>query len=79
MTNDQKRGDHHDEERYYTKLGKVTQTDEERIQDELGEMARGSVEDPLNGLLDAEADHIYEHSPIARTPAPLSGPLQSCT
>jgi len=38
------------------KLGKVIEIDEARIQDHLGEFVRGSVEDTLNALLDAEAD-----------------------
>ena len=37
-------------------LHKVVQIDEKRIQDHLGELVRGSVEETLNSLLDAEAD-----------------------
>ena len=37
-------------------LGKVIQIDEEQIQQHLGEMVRGTVEETLNKLLDAEAD-----------------------
>jgi len=49
-------------------LGKVVQIDERRIQDHLGELVRGTVEETLNGLLDAEADALcgaqrYERSP----------------
>ena len=36
-------------------LGKVIRIDEAKVQDHLGEMVRRSVEDTLNGLLDAEA------------------------
>ena len=36
-------------------LGKVVQIDEKRIQDHLGELVRGTVEETLNGLLDAGA------------------------
>jgi transposase-like protein len=48
-------------------LGKVVQIDEEQIKSHLGEMVRESVEDTLNGLLDAEADLLcnakrYERS-----------------
>jgi transposase-like protein len=48
-------------------LGKVVQIDEKRIQDHLGELVRGTVEETLNGLLDAEADALcgaqrYERS-----------------
>lgn len=49
-------------------LSKVVQIDEKRIQDHLGELVRGTVEETLNGLLDAEADALcgaqrYERSP----------------
>ena len=49
-------------------LGKVVQIDERRIQDHLGEMVRGTVEETLNSMLDAEADALcgaqrYERSP----------------
>ena len=49
-------------------LGKVVQIDEKRIKDHLGELVRGTVEETLNSLLDAEADALcgaqrYERSP----------------
>jgi transposase-like protein len=49
-------------------LGKVVQIDEARIQDHLGELVRGTVEETLNAMLDAEADAMcgaqrYERSP----------------
>ncbi len=49
-------------------LGKVVQIDEARIHDHLGELVRGTVEETLNNLLDAEADALcgaqrYERSP----------------
>lgn len=49
-------------------LGKVVSIDEARIQDHLGELVRGTVEDTLNAMLDAEADAMcgaqrYERSP----------------
>ena len=49
-------------------LGNVVQIDEKRINDHLGELVRGTVEETLNGLLDAEADALcgaqrYERSP----------------
>ena len=48
-------------------MGKVIQIDEARIRDHLGEMVRGTVEETLNALLDAEADRLcgagrYERS-----------------
>ena len=36
-------------------MGQVIQIDEARIKDHLGEMVRGTVEEALNGMLDAEA------------------------
>ena len=39
-----------------TGLGQVIHIDDQRIQDHLGKIVRGSVEETLNGLLDAEAD-----------------------
>ena len=48
-------------------LGKVVQIDEGRIKDHLGELVRGTVEETLNAMLDAEADTLcgaqrYERS-----------------
>jgi len=37
-------------------MGQVIQIDEARIRDHLGEMVRGTVEEILNAMLDAEAD-----------------------
>ena len=37
-------------------MGQVIQIDEARIRDHLGEMVRGTVEEALNAMLDAEAD-----------------------
>ena len=48
-------------------MGEVIQIDEGRIRDHLGEMVRGTVEEALNAMLDAEADQLcgaarYERS-----------------
>src|SRR6516162_10803386 len=48
-------------------MGQVIQIDESRIRDHLGEMVRGTVEETLNAMLDAEADRLcgaarYERS-----------------
>ena len=48
-------------------MGQVIQIDEARIRDHLGEMVRGTVEEMLNAMLDAEADQLcgagrYERS-----------------
>ena len=37
-------------------LNKVVSIDEGRIRDHLGELVRGTVEETLNAMLDAEAD-----------------------
>ena len=37
-------------------MGEVIQINEARIKDHLGEMVRGTVEEALNAMLDAEAD-----------------------
>ena len=39
-------------------MGQVIQIDEARIRDHLGEMVRGTVEETLNAMLDAEADQF---------------------
>jgi len=48
-------------------MGQIIQIDEARIRDHLGEMVRGTVEETLNAMLDAEADRLcgaarYERS-----------------
>jgi len=49
-------------------IGQVVHIDDSRIQDHLGELVRGTVEETLNAMLDAEADAMcraqrYERSP----------------
>ena len=49
-------------------LGKIVQIDDARIQDHLADLVRGTVEETLNAMLDAEADALcgaqrYERSP----------------
>ena len=49
-------------------LSKVIRIDESEIRGHLDEMVRGTVEETLNAMLDAEADQMcnaqrYEHSP----------------
>ena len=39
-------------------MSEVIRIDEGRIKDHLGEMVRGTVEEALNTMLDAEADHL---------------------
>ena len=51
------------------KLSNVIEIDEARIRDHLGELVRGSVEDTLNALLDAEADQLCNATRYERTEA----------
>jgi transposase-like protein len=58
-------------------MGQVIQIDEARIRDHLGEMVRGTVEETLNAMLDAEADELcgagrYERSERGRIPGPAA-------
>ena len=46
-----------DEDRGTPAMGNVVRIDEERIRDHLGKIVRGTVEDTLNALLDAEAGY----------------------
>jgi transposase-like protein len=48
-------------------VGHVIQIDEARIRDHLGEMVRGTVEETLNALLDAEADRLCGAGRYERT------------
>lgn len=48
-------------------LGNVIKIDEARIQDHLGSVVRSTVEETLNGLLDAEADRVCGASRYERS------------
>lgn len=48
-------------------MGQVIQIDEARIRDHLGEMVRGTVEEALNSMLDAEADRLCGAGRYERT------------
>ena len=50
-------------------VGNVVRIDEERIRDHLGRIVRGTVEDTLNALLDAEADRLRNATRYERTGA----------
>ena len=54
-------------ERGASQLGNVIKIDDARIQDHLGKIVRGSVEETLNALLDAEADRLVGADRYART------------
>ncbi|MEH0007974.1 MAG: IS256 family transposase [Flavobacteriales bacterium] len=50
-------------------MGKVIKIDESKIQDHLGELVRGTVEETLNKMLDAEADQFCNAGRYERTDA----------
>ncbi len=50
-------------------LSNVIRIDDDRIQDHLGKIVRGSVEETLNALLDAEADRLCNAERYERTEA----------
>ena len=52
---------------YTKKLGKVIEINEAEIHDHLGELVRGTVEETLNAMLDAEADNLCNASRYERT------------
>ena len=54
---------------YTTSMGKVIKIDESKIQDHLGELVRGTVEETLNKMLDAEADQFCNAGRYERTEA----------
>jgi putative transposase len=58
-----------DELREGKSMGEVIQIDEARIRDHLGEMVRGTVEEALNAMLDAEADQLCGAGRYERTEA----------
>ena len=49
------------------KTEKIIQIDEERVKDHLGKIVRGTVQETLNALLDAEADRLCNASRYERT------------
>ncbi len=55
--------------KHTSKLKNVIEIDESRIRDHLGELVRGSVEETLNALLDAEADQLCNAARYERTEA----------
>lgn len=54
---------------YNAKAAKIIQIDEEQVKDHLGELVRGTVEETLNNLLDAEADQLCNAARYERTEA----------
>jgi putative transposase len=58
-----------DEKTETKSMGQVIQIDEARIRDHLGEMVRGTVEEALNTMLEAEADRLCGAGRYERTGA----------
>jgi len=56
------------------KMGEVIRIDEARIRDHLGEMVRGTVEEALNAMPDAEADRLCGAARYERTEEPPGHP-----
>jgi putative transposase len=50
-------------------LGQVIRIDDERVQDYLRSAVRGSVEETLNGMLEAEAQRLCNAARYERTQA----------
>jgi transposase-like protein len=50
-------------------LGQVIRIDDERVQNYLRNAVRGSVEETLNAMLEAEAEHLYNAGRYERTKA----------
>ena len=48
-------------------MGKVIQINEDQNRDHLGELVRGTVEETLNQLLDAEVERLWNASRYERT------------
>jgi putative transposase len=57
------------EDRETSGLSNVVRIDDERIRDHLGQIVRGTVEETLNGLLEAEADRLCNAARYQRTEA----------
>src|SRR5215467_9452424 len=52
-----------------TLLGNVIRTDDDRVREHLGRIVRGTVEETLNTMLEAEADRLCNASRYERTEA----------
>lgn len=57
------------QKQYNAKTAKIIQIDEEQVKDHLKELVRGTVEETLNNLLDAEADQLCNAARYERTEA----------
>ena len=59
-------------------MGQVIQIDEARIRDHLGEIVRGTVEETLNAMLDAEADQLCGAGRYERSEARQRATTERC-
>jgi len=57
------------EKKYTKKLGNVIEINEAEIHEQLGELVKGTVEETINAMLDAEADTLCNASRYERTEA----------
>ena len=56
------------EEQSIKEPGKIIKIDEGQVRSHLGELVRGSVEETLNAMLEAEADQLCNAKRYERTP-----------
>ena len=56
-------------EHYTKKLGKVFELNESQIQEHLGDLVRGTVEETFNAMLDTEAANLCNAARYERTAA----------
>ena len=54
------------------KLENVISINQDQVKEHLGEIVRSTVEETLNGLLDAEADHLCNAKRYERTSESLA-------
>ena len=60
---------HHGEDSKGSGLGNVIRIDDERVREHLGHIVRGTVEETLNAMLEAEADRLCNAERYERTQA----------
>jgi putative transposase len=58
-----------DEDSRGTTLGNVIRIDDDRVREHLGRIVRGTVEETLNAMLEAEADRLCNAGRYERTAA----------
>ena len=56
-----------------TALSNVIRIDDDRVREHLGQIVRGTVEETLNAMLEAEADRLCNAGRYERKPGGISG------